>query len=153
MPYPMTKACYDKLYDELQVLKKLRPEIASRIDEARGHGDLKENAEYHAAREEQGLSEAKIAVIESKLSDAMVIDTSKIKKDKVYFGSTVKIENIDTGEQKTLQIVSEDEVSVSNGKISNNSPIARGMIGKTIGDSFTVNAPKGEIEYEIVDIL
>lgn len=149
----MTKACYDKLYDELQVLKKLRPEIASRIDEARGHGDLKENAEYHAAREEQGLSEAKIAVIESKLSDAMVIDTSKIKKDKVYFGSTVKIENIDTGEQKTLQIVSEDEVSVSNGKISNNSPIARGMIGKTIGDSFTVNAPKGEIEYEIVDIL
>ena len=153
MPYPMTKECYDRLYNELQLLKRGRPEIAARIDEARGHGDLKENAEYHAAREEQGFAEAKIAVIDGKLADAYVIDTSKLKKDKVYFGSTVVIENVDTGEQRTLQIVSEDEVSVSNGKISNNSPIAKGMLTKQIGDSFTVNAPKGEVEYEIIAIL
>lgn len=153
MSYPITKRCYEELSSELAKLKKQRPEIADRIDEARGHGDLKENAEYHAAREEQGLSEAKIAVIESKLADAQVINPDTLPKDKIYFGSTVKIEDVETGEEKTLQIVSEDEVSVSHGRISVNSPFARGMISKTVGDCFIVRAPKGEIEYEVVEII
>lgn len=153
MSYPITKHCYDVLYNELLRLKKQRPEIAGRIDEARGHGDLKENAEYHAAREEQGLAEAKINQIESKLADANVIDPATLPKDRIYFGSTVRIEDVDTGDQRVLQIVSEDEVSVSAGKISINSPFAKGMLRKEVGDTFTVNAPKGDIEYEVVEII
>ena len=149
----MTKRCYDNLHEELARLKRQRPEIADRIDEARGHGDLKENAEYHAAREEQGLAEARIAVIEGKLADAQVIDTSNLPKDKIYFGSTVVVEDLDTEEQRTFQIVSEDEVSITNGRISVNSPVARGMISKTVGDTFMVHAPKGDVEYEVVEII
>ncbi|NJO63602.1 MAG: transcription elongation factor GreA [Richelia sp. RM2_1_2] len=153
MSYPITKSCYEKLYDELMQLKRQRPEISARIDEARGHGDLKENAEYHAARDEQGLSEARIAVIEGKLSEANIIDPTTLLKDKVYFGSTLEIENIETGELKTIQIVSEDEVSVSNGKISINSPIAKEALSKKVGDTFIVYAPRGELEYEIINII
>lgn len=153
MSYPMTKECYDKLYDELVGLKKQRPIIASRIDEARGHGDLKENAEYHAARDEQGLVEAKIALIEGKLAIANIIDPKTLPKDKVYFGSTVKIEDLETNSFRILQVVSEDEVSITKGKISINSPIAKEMLSKTVGETFIVYAPKGEIEYEIIEIL
>lgn len=153
MSYPMTKECYDKLYDELTGLKKQRPIIASRIDEARGHGDLKENAEYHAVRDEQGLVEAKIALIESKLAIANIIDPKTLPKDKVYFGSTVKIKDLETNSFRILQVVSEDEVSITKGKISINSPIAKEMLSKTVGETFIVYAPKGEIEYEIIEIL
>jgi transcription elongation factor GreA len=153
MSYPITKSCYDKLYKELSYLKKQRPIIAEKIEAARGHGDLKENAEYHAARDEQGMTEAKINHIEAKLADANIIDTSSLPKNKIFFGSTVKIEDCDNGNERIFQIVSEDEVSVSNGKISINSPIARGMISKTVGDTFTVSAPKGEIEYEVIEII
>lgn len=153
MSYPMTKTCYDKLYAELLRLKKQRPVIAEKIEEARGHGDLKENAEYHSARDEQGMVEAKIGQIEAKLADANIINPETLPKNKIFFGSTVKIEDCVSGEERTLQIVSEDEVSVSNGKISINSPFARGMVSKTIGDTFTVKAPKGDIEYEVVEIL
>lgn len=152
MTYPITKRCYDLLYDELEKLKKGRAAISARIDEARGHGDLKENAEYHAAREEQSLSEGRIAVIESKLSEARIVYPEELKTDKVYFGSTIKIKNMDTDEIKILKIVSEDEVSISNGRISNKSPIAKEAIGKVVNDSFTINTPRGEVEYLIIEI-
>jgi len=153
MSYPMTKSCYDKLCEELSYLKKQRPIIAEKIEEARGHGDLKENAEYHSARDEQGMTEAKINHIEAKLAGANIIDPTILPKDKIFFGSTVKIEDCDTGDERIFQIVSEDEVSVSNGKISINSPFARSMISKTIGDTFTVKAPKGDIDYEVIEII
>ena len=152
MSYPMTRRCYQTLSEELTKLKKIRPEISERIDEARSHGDLKENAEYHAAREEQSLSEARIAQLEGKISSANIIDPETVSKNTVCFGVTVKIEDCDSGEEKIYEIVSEDEVSISNGRISINSPIARGMLTKKPGDTFTVSAPKGEMDYEVVDI-
>ncbi len=148
---PMTRQGADALRAELERLKKVdRPRIVQAIAEAREHGDLKENAEYHAAREQQGFCEGRIQEIEGKLSNAQVIDISQIPESgKVIFGTTVVIINVDTEEEKTYQIVGDDEADVKSNKISVNSPIARGLIGKEEGDVVVIVTPGGEVEYEI----
>ena len=131
-----------------------RPRISTAIAEAREHGDLKENAEYHAAREQQGLCEARIRDIEAKLGGAQIIDPMNLPQDgRVVFGVTVVIEDIDSGEQKHYKIVGEDEADVKVGKISVGSPIAKGLIGKSEGDEAKIQTPSGLAEYEIIDIL
>ena len=148
---PMTKFGESSLRDELQRLKQVeRPRIVTAIAEAREHGDLKENAEYHAAREQQGFCEGRIKDIEAKLSHAQVIDVTQIENTgKVIFGVTVTLINLETDQSVTYQIVGEDEADVKNGKISVTSPIARGLIGKEEGDEVSVTTPGGVVEYEI----
>ncbi len=153
--YPMTPQGYAALEEELKQLKTVdRPRITAAIAEAREHGDLKENAEYHAAREQQGFCEARIRDIEAKLGGAEVIDPLKLPQDgRVVFGVTVVIENLDTEEQKRYKIVGDDEADFKANKISINSPIARGLIGKSEGDEAKIQTPSGEVEYEIVEVL
>lgn len=153
--YPMTVAGAEKLRQELEQLKKVdRPRIVQAIAEAREHGDLKENAEYHAAREQQGFCEGRIQDIEGKLSNAQIIDIAALPPgDKVIFGSTVKIINVDTDQTVTYKIVGDDEADVKNNMISVNSPIARALIGKQIGDEVMVKTPGGDVTYEIDDVL
>lgn len=148
---PMTRNGEIKLREELEQLKKVdRPRIVKAIAEAREHGDLKENAEYHAAREQQSFCEGRIQEIEGKLSNAQIIDITAIPcSDKVIFGATVDIVNVDTDETLTYQIVGDDEADVKDNKISVNSPIARGLIGKSVGDEVAIKTPAGEVEYEI----
>ena len=148
---PMTKFGESSLRDELQRLKQVeRPRIVAAIAEAREHGDLKENAEYHAAREQQGFCEGRIKDIEAKLSHAQVIDVTQIENTgKVIFGVTVTLINLEIDQSVTYQIVGEDEADVKNGKISVTSPIARGLIGKEEGDEVSVTTPGGVVEYEI----
>ena len=148
---PMTKAGEASLREELQRLKQVeRPRIVAAIAEAREHGDLKENAEYHAAREQQGFCEGRIKDIEAKLSHAQVIDVKQIENTgKVIFGVSVTLINIETQQVMTYQIVGEDEADVKKGKISVTSPIARGLIGKEEGDEVVVTTPGGLVEYEI----
>lgn len=152
---PMTVAGEAALREELEQLKKVeRPKVIADIAEAREHGDLKENAEYHAAREQQGFIEGRIQDIESKLSVVQVIDVTQLPKTgKVLFGTTVKMIDVDTDEEKQYQIVGEDEADVPNGKISVGSPIARALIGKEEGDVVVVKVPNGTIEYEIDEVL
>jgi len=152
--HPMTKEGADALQVELNKLKKEdRPRITEAIADAREHGDLKENAEYHAAREQQGLVEARIKHLEATLSLAQVIDVTKLDaKGKVIFGSTVTVLNVDTDEEVTYKIVGNDEADVAENKISVNSPIARALIGKTDGDEVIVQAPSGNIDYEIIEV-
>lgn len=152
---PMTVRGAELLREELDFLKNVRrPQIIDAIAEAREHGDLKENAEYHAAREQQGLSEARIRDIEAKLGGAEVIDPKLLPKDgRVVFGVTVLIENIDTGEQTRYKIVGDDEADFKINKISVGSPIARGLIGKSEGDEVKIQTPSGVVEYEILDVL
>lgn len=149
--FPMTVKGAQALEDELAHLKKVdRPRIVQAIAEAREHGDLKENAEYHAAREQQGFCEGRIQDIEAKLSHMQIIDVSKIPENgKVIFGATVEIINIDTEERVTYQIVGDDESDVKSGKISFNSPIAKALIGKEEGEEVAVKTPGGIVEYEI----
>ena len=149
--FPMTVAGADKLREELNHLKKVeRPRIIAAIAEAREHGDLKENAEYHAAREQQGFAEGRIQEIEAKLSLAQIIDISKMDNNgKVLFGSTVTIINVDTDEESVYRIVGEDEADIKKNLISVGSPIARGLIGKEEGDAVKIQTPKGVIEFEI----
>jgi transcription elongation factor GreA len=151
---PMTLAGEKALREELNRLKtEDRPRIIEAIAEAREHGDLKENAEYHAAREQQGFCEGRIQEIEGKLSEAQVIDVTSIPNTgKVIFGVTVTIINLDTDEEVTYQIVGEDEANVKAGRISVTSPIARGLIGKFEGDEVVINTPGGEVEYEIMKV-
>lgn len=150
---PMTPEGYAKLREDLKrVLNEDRPRILREIEEARSHGDLSENAEYHAAKERQGLIEARIADLNSKLARAEVIDPSRIRTDKVSFGSVVTLTNLATEEQVTYQIVGEIEVDVAAGKISVFSPMARAMIGKEQYDQIEVRAPGGIIGYEILEI-
>lgn len=153
--YPMTPQGHATLEEELKQLKTIdRPRITQAIAEAREHGDLKENAEYHAAREQQGFCEARIRDIEAKLGGAEIIDPLKIPQDgRVVFGVTVVIENLDTEEQKRYKIVGDDEADFKANKISINSPIARGLIGKGEGDEAKIETPSGTVEYEIVEIL
>lgn len=149
--FPMTVSGEKALRDELENLKKVvRPRIVAAIAEAREHGDLKENAEYHAAREQQGFCEGRIQEIEAKLSNSQVIDvTSLPKSGKVLFGTTVDLLNVETDETITYQIVGEDEANLKLNKISVTSPIARALVGKEEGDVAVVKAPSGDIEYEI----
>ena len=151
----MTKSGEKKIRDEIQHLKDIeRPRITAMIAVARAHGDLKENAEYHAAREQQSFAEGRIQDIESKLSNSQIIDISKIPQgDRVIFGSTVTILNIETDEQVTYRIVGDDEANVKEGKISYQSPIARALISKEIGDVVIVKTPGGDVEYEIDDVV
>lgn len=148
---PMTVGGAESLRNELDNLKKVeRPRISRAIAEAREHGDLKENAEYHAAREQQSFAEGRVQEIESKLAEAQIIDVTQISPTgKVIFGVTVTLINCETDETLRYQIVGEDEADVKLNKISVNSPIARALIGKEVGDVVVVQAPGGEIEYEI----
>lgn len=152
--YPMTAAGEKRLREELEHLKKVeRPRIVQAIAEAREHGDLKENAEYHAAREQQSFTEGRIMEIEGKLSNAQVIDVTAIPKTgKVIFGTTVKLINVETDAEVTYRIVGEDEADVKSNLISVVSPIARALVGKEEGDVVVVRAPGGDIEYEIDEV-
>lgn len=152
---PMTVKGAEALQEELRHLKsEVRPRITAAIAEARAHGDLKENAEYHAAREQQSFTEGRIQDIESKLADAQVIDISTIENTgKVIFGVQVKIVNIESEEVKSYQIVGDDESDIKLGKISVNSPIARALIGKKVGDEVIVNTPTATVVYEIEEVI
>ncbi len=151
---PMTLRGVNKIRQELDNLKSVaRPRVVKAISDARAHGDLKENAEYHAAKEEQGFIEARIKDIESKLSRVQVIDVRKLNANgKIVFGSTVEVLNFIDNEKTTYKIVGEDEADIPNNKISYISPIARALIGKEEGDEITVKAPKGDIPYEIIKV-
>ncbi len=151
---PLTKRGAEKLREELERLKNVeRPRVIQAIAEAREHGDLKENAEYHAAREQQSFIEGRIQEIEAKLSNAQIIDVSQMENTgKVIFGATVVLSDEDSGEEMTYQIVGDDEADIKEGRISVSSPIARALIGKEEGDIATVAAPGGEKEYEIVEV-
>lgn len=152
--HPMTKEGADALQEELSKLKKIdRPAISKNIAEAREHGDLKENAEYHAAREEQGLMEARISQLEGLLSSAQIIDVTKVNaKGKVVFGSTVTVLNVETDQELVYKIVGHEEADISLNKISVNSPVAKSMIGKEEGEDVMVITPGGNIDYEIIEI-
>lgn len=154
MKTPMTVAGAEALRAELKQLKSVdRPRITKAIAEAREHGDLKENAEYHAAREEQSFAEGRIQEIESKLAGAQVIDVTQIPPTgKVIFGVTVLLVNAETEEERSWRIVGDDEADTKQGKISISSPVARALIGKEEGDLVVVQAPSGAVEYEIVKV-
>ncbi|OBU10080.1 transcription elongation factor GreA [Photobacterium aquimaris] len=150
---PMTVRGEQKLLKELEVLLKRRPLISQAIAEARELGDLKENAEYHAAREEQGICEAQIRDIEYKLSVAQVIDvTTLANSGKVIFGTTIKLLDLDSDKEMTYCIVGDDEADIKQNLISVNSPIARGLIGKLVGDEVQITTPGGLKEFEIMDV-
>jgi transcription elongation factor GreA len=149
---PMTPGGAQKLREELTRLKEERPKISREIGIAREHGDLSENAEYHAAKERQGLVEARIKDIEDKLARAEVIDPTKLSGDRVRFGATVGLLNLDTDEEATYQIVGADEADIDNGLISVSAPLARALISKTIGDEVEVKLPAGTRRYEISSI-
>ena len=151
---PMTERGAEQLRQELKRLKtEDRPRIVEAIADAREHGDLKENAEYHAAREQHGFCEGRIQEIESKLSNAQIIDVTKVPNNgKVIFGSTVTVYNTKTDEEVTYQIVGDDEADIKSNLISVSSPIARALIGKEIDDIATVTTPNGEVEYEVVEV-
>lgn len=148
---PMTVGGAERLRAELNELKAVqRPRIVQAIAEARAHGDLKENAEYHAAREQQSFCEGRIKEIEGKLADSEIIDVRNIPPSgKIIFGTTVSLLNLDTDKSVTYQIVGEDEADVKSGKISYSSPIARALMGKAEGDEVVVKAPGGDINYEV----
>ncbi len=151
---PLTLAGAERLREEASHLKKVvRPQITAEIAEARAHGDLKENAEYHAAREQQGMTEARIRDLESALSGAQVIDITKLNPGgKVVFGSTVTLYDVNTEEEITYQLVGDLESDLKKFRIAITSPIARAMIGHVEGDEIVVNAPGGELVYEIVRV-
>lgn len=151
---PMTLRGADKLREELRERKsELRPKIIAAVEEARAHGDLKENAEYAAAREQHGFNEGRITEIEAKLSNAQVIDPTKLPQNgKVVFGVTVELVDSDSGEELRYQIVGEDEADIKQNLISVNSPIARALIGKLEGDAVGVATPRGTRELEIVAV-
>jgi len=150
----MTVRGAEKLREELEYLKTVqRPQIIQAIAEAREHGDLKENAEYHAAREQQGFCEGRIQEIEAKLSKAQIIDVTKLPKTgRVIFGSTVTVLKCDTEEEITYRIVGDDEADIKSGLLSINSPIARGLIGKEADDVAVVQTPAGKVDFEIISV-
>ena len=152
---PMTVAGAAELQKELDHLTRvMRPKIIAAISEARAHGDLKENAEYHAAKEQQSFVETRIQELEGKLSHAQIIDISKMPKTgRVIFGVTVRLLNMDTDENIAYHIVGEDEANIKVGKISVNSPLARALIGKEEGDTVEVNTPSGVLRYEVDEVL
>jgi transcription elongation factor GreA len=154
MRAPITAKGAQRLRAELDNLKSVqRPAVINAISEARAHGDLKENAEYHAAREQQGFIEGRIKQLESELSHAEVIDVAKLNAgSRVVFGATVELVDVDTEEQKTYQIVGDLEADIKQGLIAISSPVARAVIGKNEGDAITIDAPGGTREYEIASV-
>ena len=152
--YPLTVVGAEKLRAELQHLKSVeRPAVIQAIAEARAQGDLSENAEYDAAKEKQGFIEGRIADLEGKLSNAQIIDPATLDAEgRIVFGATVELEDADSGESVTYQIVGDDEADIKHGKISVSSPIARALIGKYAGDTVDVQAPGGVRQYEVLDV-
>lgn len=151
--FPMTPAGYAWMKAQLKKLKEVdRPANAKAIEIARGHGDLSENADYDAAKEEQGMIEARIREYETKLALAQVIDPTKLSGDMVKFGATVTIEDTDSGEEKTYTIVGEHEADIKQGRISIGAPVARALIGKSVGDEVNVRTPKGVRTVEVVEV-
>jgi len=151
---PMTEAGYLRLQEELKHLKAIeRPAIIKAIAEAREHGDLSKNAEYHAARERQSFIEGRVLELEDKISRAEVIDVSKLSGDSVKFGATVKLADEDTDEEISYQIVGADESDIKAGRLSITAPLARSLIGKSVGDVVEVSTPNGSKSYEIIEIL
>jgi transcription elongation factor GreA len=150
---PMTVAGYAHLQDELKRLKSVdRPAIIRQIAEAREHGDISENAEYHAARERQGFIEGRVLELEDKIARAEVIDVSKLSGKIVKFGATVTLADEETDEEQKFQIVGEDEADISKGRLSVTSPLARALIGKVKGESVEVSTPRGAKSYEVVGV-
>ncbi|MEM7423028.1 MAG: transcription elongation factor GreA [Pseudomonadota bacterium] len=150
---PLTRSGYDALNEELKTLKEVeRPAVIKAIAEAREHGDLSENAEYHSAREKQSFVEGRIKELEGMIGRADVIDPAKIAGDTIKFGATVKVVDEDTDEENVYQIVGEAEADLNQGKLNLRSPLARALIGKEVGDSIEVNTPGGGRSYEILDI-
>ena len=152
----LTKSGYDRLREELNVLKNdTRKEVLEKIAEARSHGDLSENAEYEAAREEQSQLEGRIGELESKLSRATILDPTQIKTDRVYILTTVKLKNLDAPGDEIVEytLVSSEEADTDQGKISVRSPVGRSLIGKTVGDKVDISVPKGELHYELLEIF
>jgi transcription elongation factor GreA len=151
---PMTARGYADLEAELKRLKSVeRPAVIKALSEAREHGDLSENAEYHAARERQSFVEGRVMELEDKLSRAEVIDVSKLGGDQVKFGATVTLADEETDEESTYQIVGPDESDVNNGRLSITSPLARALIGKRVGDSVEVTTPSGSKSYEVITVV
>ncbi len=151
---PITRTGYDKILKELEHLKKTeRPSIIAAIEEARGHGDLSENAEYIYAKERQSFVETRIQELETKVATADIIDTSRLPSDRIVFGSTVVLCNVDTGEEISYKIVGVEESDVNAGKISIESPIAKALIGKRLDDEVVVLTPNGKRGFEVLDIL
>lgn len=150
---PITTAGYRKLQDELkELIKTERPKIINDISTARAHGDLKENAEYHAAKERQGFIEGRIQHLNHVIANSDIIDVSKITAEEVRFGATVTYEDVETGEKAVWMIVGEEETDIKKRQISIKSPIARSLLGKEEGDEVIIRAPKGETEVEIISI-
>ncbi len=151
--FPMTPTGYASMKAQLYKLKNVdRPANSKAIEIARGHGDLSENADYSAAKEEQGLIEAKIRELEAKIAMAEVIDPTKLSGTRVKFGATVTIEDTDSGESQRYTIVGEHEADIKKGRISIGAPVARALIGKEVGDTVTVQNPKGKREYEVTEV-
>jgi len=151
---PMTASGYEKLQSELKLLvNKERPEIIAAIAEARTHGDLSENAEYQYAKEQQSLNEGKIAELENTIAHAEIIDVSTLSGKEIKFGATIKIQDEQSREYSTYQIVGEYESDIENKKISINSPLARGLIGKTKDEIVEINSPKGISTYKVISII
>ncbi len=150
---PITKEGYDKVQDELNhLIKVVREELRITISEARELGDLKENAEYHAAKEKQSQVEGRISQLQGIIATSKVIDISQVSSDKIVFGASVTISNVDTEEEVTYTIVGESESNMKEGKVSYSSPLGKALIGKEEGDTVIVRAPKGNIEYEVLSI-
>ncbi len=152
MSTPISMQGYKKLENELDRLKKERPLVIQAIKEAREEGDLKENAGYDAARERQGMLEARIAYIESRMPDFNIIDLSTLHSDKVIFGATVVVEDIDTEEEKSFTLLGADEADFANGSISIQSPVAQALMGHSVGDEVTIDIPRGRVTYEVISI-
>jgi len=151
---PITRQGYESLKKELERLRSVeRPENIRAIEEARAHGDLSENAEFSAAKERQSLIDARIRELEYKLGNAEIIDPDQLPKDRALFGSRVVLENVDTGEEVTYQLVGKDESDISQGRISIDSPLGKAILGKRMGDEIVITAPGGKRHYELVEIL
>jgi len=151
--FQITTEGYQKLKSEIDNLKNIeRPKVIKQITEAREHGDLKENAEYHSAKDKQGFIEAQLGDLEEKFSRAEVVDISKLSGDKAQFGATVKLENLSNEKKVVYKIVSDFEANIDDGLISSVSPVARALIGKKVGDEVEVKTPSGIINYEILEI-
>ena len=152
MSIPISVEGYRQVEKELERLKQERPAIIQAIKEAREEGDLSENAAYDAARERQGMLEAKIAHIESRMAQFQIIDINTMSGDKAIFGATVELEDLDTGETKTYTLLGPDEADYAKGSISIHSPVGRALLGKEAGDEITVDAPRGRISYALVSV-
>lgn len=153
MKVPITKDGYEKLRNELERLKKIeRPKIIKEIAEARAHGDLSENAEYHAAKERQSFIEGKIKDVESKLAHATIIDTRNLSTDKIVFGATVLLQDTTSEEKKRYTLVGQDESNLKENKISVHSPVGKALIGRKVGDLVEITTPATKFEYEVLDI-